>query len=65
MFFAALALTQFEYLLPDKHGLENQNWMVWVLLVRNLALVGVFGLLLAQLLERDHGHEPAVAPPTR
>jgi Glycosyltransferase family 87 len=65
VFFVALALTQFEYLLPDKDGLENQNWMVWVLLVRNLALVGAFGLLLAQLLERDHGHEPAGALPTR
>jgi hypothetical protein len=65
VFFVALALTQFEYLLPDKHGLENQNWMVWVLLVRNLALVGAFGLLLAQLLERDQGHGPAAPPPTR
>jgi uncharacterized membrane protein len=62
VFFVALGLTQFEYLLPDKHGLENQNWMVWVLLVRNLALVGSFALLLAQLLERGQGHEPAGKP---
>jgi hypothetical protein len=65
VFFAALALTQFEYLLPNKDGLEQQNWMVWVLVVRNLALVGVFGLLLAALLERGHGHAPVDAPPTR
>jgi uncharacterized membrane protein len=49
VFFVALALTQFEYLLPDKHGLENQNRMVWVLLLRNLALVAVFVLLLGAL----------------
>jgi uncharacterized membrane protein len=66
-FFVALGLTQFEYLLPNKDGLEQQNWMVWVLLLRNLALVAVFVLLLAQLLERQaHGGQvPVGRPPKR
>jgi hypothetical protein len=51
VFLAALALTQFEYLIPTKDGLQQQTWMVWVLLLRNTLLVVVFALLLAQLLE--------------
>ena len=43
-----LSLTQFEYIV-DKHGLEKQNWAVWVLLIRNVGLVAVFVLLLGQL----------------
>jgi hypothetical protein len=48
LFLAVLSLTQFEYIV-DKHGLEKQNWAVWVLFVRNVGLVAIFFLLLAQL----------------
>jgi len=48
LFLAVLSLTQFEYIV-DKQGLEKQNWAVWVLLVRNVGLVAIFFLLLAQL----------------
>ena len=51
VFLVALSLTQFEYLIPNKDGLQQQTWMVWVLLLRNVLLVVVFALLLAQLLE--------------
>ena len=64
VFLGVLSLTQFEYLF-HKHGLQNQDWTVWVLLVRNAGLVAVFALLLAQLLE-GRGQQPAGADsPTR
>ncbi|MEI8105449.1 MAG: glycosyltransferase family 87 protein [Actinomycetes bacterium] len=47
-FFAALSLTQLEYLAGD-HGLRNQNWTVWLLLARNGLLVVCFALLYAEL----------------
>jgi hypothetical protein len=47
---AALALTQPEYIV-DKHGLQEQNWAVWALLLRNGFLVATFALLYAQLRE--------------
>jgi hypothetical protein len=50
LFVVALGLTQFENL-ADRWGLRHQDWMVWVLLLRNLVLVAIFGLLVAQLLE--------------
>jgi hypothetical protein len=50
-FFAALALTQPEYIV-DKWGLRHQNWTVWALLLRNAALVATFVLLFAALRER-------------
>jgi hypothetical protein len=63
-FFAVLAITQLEYL-GGRHGQRDQNWSVWVLLVRNLGLVATFGLLLAQLLERRQPQAEGAAPPTR
>ena len=45
---AALALTQPEYFLGD-HGLRDENWTVWLLLVRNGLLVATFALLWAAL----------------
>jgi hypothetical protein len=48
LFLIALSLTQFEYIV-DKHGLEKQNWTVWVLLIRNVGLVATFAFLLGQL----------------
>jgi hypothetical protein len=64
VFLGVLSLTQFEYLF-HKHGLENQDGTVWVLLVRNAALVAVFALLLAQLLETRRQQPGAPTPPTR
>ena len=50
VFFVVLALSQPEYL-ADRYGLREQDWSVWLLLVRNLALVAVFVLLLLELRE--------------
>jgi hypothetical protein len=47
---AALALTQPEYFLGN-HGLRNQDWSVWLLLLRNAMLVATFCLLYLQLRE--------------
>jgi hypothetical protein len=63
-FFAVLAVTQLEYL-GGRHGQRDQNWSVWVLLVRNLGLVATFGLLLAQLVERAQPQAEEGLPPTR
>lgn len=52
-FLVALALTWPEYSFGD-HGLRNQDWSVWLLLVRNSFLVATFVLLYRQL------REPAV-----
>jgi hypothetical protein len=43
-FLAALALTQPERFLGD-HGFRDQNWTVWLLLVRNGLLVATFAFL--------------------
>ena len=51
VWFAVLAITQLEYL-SGRHGQRDQNWSVWVLLVRNLGLVAMFVLLLAELRDR-------------
>ncbi len=64
LWLAVLAITQLEYLGGGRYGQRDQNWSVWVLLARNLGLVGVFGLLLAALLERRQPQAGAV-PPTR
>jgi len=48
----ALGLTQPEYFLGD-HGLRDQNWSVWVLLVRNAALVATFCFVYSALARRD------------
>jgi hypothetical protein len=53
---AVLSITQLEYL-GGRHGQRDQNWSVWVLLVRNLGLVAVFLLLLGQLRERARGFQ--------
>jgi hypothetical protein len=52
LWFAVLAITQLEYLGGGRYGQRDQNWSVWVLLMRNLGLVAVFCLLFAQLRER-------------
>jgi Glycosyltransferase family 87 len=44
----ALALTQPEYLL-HRYGLRNQDWTVWLLVLRNALLVASFCFLYAQL----------------
>jgi Glycosyltransferase family 87 len=64
VFLGVLSLTQFEYLF-HKHGLQNQDWTVWVLLIRNAGLVAVFALLLTQLLEPGHQQVGRGEPPTR
>ncbi len=45
----ALALSMPEYLFWGRHGVEEQNWTVWLLLLRNGLLVAVFSLLYSQL----------------
>lgn len=60
LFLAVLTLTMPEYLI-HRDGLENQDWTVWVLLVRNVALVGVFALLFGEL----HRSRWAAAPMLR
>ncbi len=49
---AALALTEPEYFFGG-HGLRNQDWSVWLLLVRNTLLVAMFALLYAQLRDAE------------
>lgn len=54
-FVSALLLTQIE-----QHGfvgLGIEGWNVWLLLVRNALLAGVFGLLVAALREPATGHD--------
>ena len=51
VFLAALMLTQVEYFGGD-HGLRDQDWVVWALLLRNALLVWSFALLYVQLGER-------------
>ena len=51
VFLAALMLTQVEYFGGD-HGLRDQDWVVWALLLRNLLLVWSFVLLFRQLSAR-------------
>jgi hypothetical protein len=45
---AALSITQGEYFLGD-HGLRDENWTIWLLLLRNSLLVATFVLLYAAL----------------
>jgi uncharacterized membrane protein len=65
LWLAVLAITQLEYLGGGRYGQRDQNWSVWVLLGRNLGLVGVFGLLLGALLDRRQPQAAVGAPPTR
>jgi uncharacterized membrane protein len=51
VFLAALMLTQVEYFGGD-HGLRDQDWVVWALLLRNALLVWSFALLYVQLGEQ-------------
>jgi hypothetical protein len=56
IFLGALMLTQVEYFGGD-HGLRDQNWVVWALLLRNALLVWAFVLLYLELrppLPSDH-----------
>ncbi len=46
---AALALSMPEYLFWGRYGLRNQNWTVWLLLIRNGLLVATFCLLVSGL----------------
>jgi hypothetical protein len=52
VFLVALMLTQVEYFGGD-HGLRDQDWVVWALLLRNLLLVWSFVLLYVQLRPRS------------
>jgi hypothetical protein len=61
LFLAVLALTMPEYLL-HRDGLREQDWTVWVLLLRNLGLVGIFGLLFAELRGSAWGVAPVARP---
>jgi hypothetical protein len=49
---AALVLTEPEYFFGN-HGLRNQDWSVWLLLVRNVLLVATFALLYVQLRDAE------------
>jgi uncharacterized membrane protein len=51
-FVVAMGLTPIEYFLGDE-GLRNVNGIVWVLLLRNLLLVGILVALVARLWERE------------
>jgi glycosyl transferase family 87 len=51
VFLAALMLTQVEYFVGN-HGLREQDWSVWALLLRNVLLVCSFALVFAQLRPR-------------
>jgi hypothetical protein len=51
VFLVAMMLTQVEYFVGN-HGLRDQDWSVWALLVRNALLVWSFVLLYAQLRRR-------------
>ena len=46
---AAIALSMPEYLFWGRHGLRDQDWTVWLLLVRNGLLVATFWLLYSEL----------------
>jgi uncharacterized membrane protein len=50
---AAMALTMPEYLFWGRYGVRDQNWTVWLLLLRNGLLVATFCLLVSQLRERE------------
>jgi Glycosyltransferase family 87 len=63
LFLVVLLLTQIE--LHGFVGVTIDDWAVWVLLVRNLLLVGLFGVLLSCLVPRTlPAARPAVAPNT-
>jgi hypothetical protein len=49
---AALVLTEPEYFFGN-HGFRNQDWSVWLLLVRNALLVATFALLYVQLRDAE------------
>jgi hypothetical protein len=51
VFLVALTLTQVEYFVGN-HGLRDQDWSVWALLLRNALLVCSFVLLYVQLRPR-------------
>ena len=48
-FLVALALSMPEYLFWGRHGVEHQNWTVYLLLFRDGLLVAVFWLLYSEL----------------
>jgi hypothetical protein len=48
-FVVVLALSMPEYLFWGRHGVEKQNWTVWLLLFRNGLLVTVFCLIASEL----------------
>ena len=59
---AALALTQPEYFLGN-HGLRNQDYSVWLLLLRNAFLVATFCLLYWQLREASRTSRAITSTP--
>jgi Glycosyltransferase family 87 len=58
----ALAFTQPEYFLGD-HGLRNQDYTVWLLLLRNAFLVATFVLLYWQLSEASRTSRAITSTP--
>jgi hypothetical protein len=60
-FLVALALTQPERFLGD-HGFRDQNWTVWLLLLRNGLLVATFALLYSCLRPGQPGRHSRFRP---
>jgi len=61
---AALALTQ--VWVPDRfRGLQAMDWVTWVLLARNLLLVALFAVLVAELRARARAAAGAATPEAR
>jgi Glycosyltransferase family 87 len=59
-FVVVLALSMPEYLFWGRHGVEKQNWTVWLLLFRNGLLVTVFCLIASEL-RQGRVRSPALA----
>ncbi len=60
----ALALTQPEYFLGN-HGLRNQDYSVWILLLRNALLVATFCLLYLELRDATRMSRASLRPRSR
>jgi Glycosyltransferase family 87 len=62
----ALALGLTQIWVPNRfRGLQDMDWVTWVLLARDLALVALFAALVAELRARVAAAAPAGTPATR